>query len=112
MDAVRTCLQTRSRRIIWPVWFFKLVTLPFYWVPSALRRRASRADSGRAVGMDRHRAHRETMLRIPLPSGLYQVITAEGPKLPNPWLVRRIAELQMAKMPRATRSLGLPLQST
>lgn len=43
---------------------------------------------------------------------LRQHITDEGPKLPKPWLVRRIAELQIAKTPRAARSFALPLQST
>ena len=42
----------------------------------------------------------------------HQLTTDEGPKLPNPWLVRRIAELQIANTPRAMRSLLLPAQST
>jgi len=34
-------------------------------------------------------------------SYLDHVVTDDGPKFPNPWLVRRIAELQIEKMPRA-----------
>jgi hypothetical protein len=41
----------------------------------------------------------------------HQQITDDGPKFPNPWLVRRIAELQSAKTPRAARALLLPFQS-
>lgn len=41
-----------------------------------------------------------------------QLVTDEGPKLPKPWLVRRMDELQIAKTPRAPRSLALPVQST
>lgn len=41
-----------------------------------------------------------------------QLATDEGPKLPKPWVVLRIAELQIAKTPRALRSTAFPDQST
>lgn len=40
-----------------------------------------------------------------------QLVTDGGPKLPKPWLVLRIAELQTAKTPRAARSFAFPVQS-
>ena len=42
---------------------------------------------------------------------LHQLTTDDGPKFPNPWLVRRIVALQIAKTPRAPRSMALPVQS-
>ena len=44
--------------------------------------------------------------------GRHQHVTDDGPKLPKPWLVRRMLELQIAKTPRAARSLVAPVQSS
>lgn len=43
---------------------------------------------------------------------LNQRIIDEGPKLPYPWLVRRMEEVQIAKTPRAKCSLPCPAQSS
>jgi len=41
---------------------------------------------------------------------MHQLTIDDGPKFPNPWPVRRMVELQIAKMLRAARSVALAVQ--